>query len=160
MVKQALAEEPALRHGLRGRADAARLGRHRNHRAHLGSLIPNFKWSFAPPTPIIRGRTCAPKSASPTVSLILKKPFDNIEVQQLAHALTKKWLAQPPVAISNWRNWRKLTLRWPCPKSASPRRFTKVPVPSGIQSLPDQRFVDVNQRLVRRYRVCQREDID
>ena len=27
----------------------------------------------------------------PDQFLILKKPFDNVEVQQLAHALTRKW---------------------------------------------------------------------
>ena len=41
------------------------------------------------------------KVGQPDSLLVLKKPFDNIEVQQLAHALTKKWLLniQP---ISNW----------------------------------------------------------
>ena len=28
----------------------------------------------------------------PDSLVILKKPFDNVEVQQLAHAMTKKWL--------------------------------------------------------------------
>src|SRR5580698_3654990 len=32
------------------------------------------------------------KVGHPDSLLILKKPFDNVEVQQLAHALTKKWL--------------------------------------------------------------------
>ena len=32
------------------------------------------------------------KVGQPDSLLVLKKPFDNIEVQQLAHALTKKWL--------------------------------------------------------------------
>ena len=31
------------------------------------------------------------KVGQPDGLLVLKKPFDNIEVQQLAHALTKKW---------------------------------------------------------------------
>ncbi|HVV01738.1 MAG TPA: response regulator, partial [Verrucomicrobiae bacterium] len=31
------------------------------------------------------------KVGQPDSLLVLKKPFDNIEVQQLAHALTKKW---------------------------------------------------------------------
>jgi len=31
------------------------------------------------------------KVGQPDNLLVLKKPFDNIEVQQLAHALTKKW---------------------------------------------------------------------
>src|SRR5213078_1638963 len=32
------------------------------------------------------------KVGQPDNLVILKKPFDNVEVQQLAHALTKKWL--------------------------------------------------------------------
>src|SRR4051812_5553860 len=32
------------------------------------------------------------KVGQPDSLLVLKKPFDNIEVQQVAHALTKKWL--------------------------------------------------------------------
>src|SRR5215472_10081962 len=32
------------------------------------------------------------KVGQPDSLLVIKKPFDNIEVQQLAHALTKKWL--------------------------------------------------------------------
>src|ERR1700749_1808094 len=32
------------------------------------------------------------KVGQPDSLLVLKKPFDNIEVQQIAHALTKKWL--------------------------------------------------------------------
>jgi CheY-like chemotaxis protein len=32
------------------------------------------------------------KVGQPDSLLVLKKPFDNIEVQQLAHGLTKKWL--------------------------------------------------------------------
>jgi two-component system, cell cycle sensor histidine kinase and response regulator CckA len=78
--------------------------------------------------------------------LVLKKPFDNIEVQQLAHALTKKWLlnlqARLQMAELAEAN-ESLTL--------SEERFSKAfqesPLPSGIQSLSDQRFVDVNQRL-------------
>src|ERR1700743_2058254 len=32
------------------------------------------------------------KMSQPDCSLVLKKPFDTIEVQQLANSLTKKWL--------------------------------------------------------------------
>ena len=32
------------------------------------------------------------KVGQPDSLVVLKKPFDNVEVQQLAHALTKKWL--------------------------------------------------------------------
>ena len=78
--------------------------------------------------------------------LILKKPFDNMEVQQLAHALTKKWWLNQQAALQLAELARvneSLTL--------SEERFSKAfhasPLPSGIQSLPEQRFVDVNQRL-------------
>ena len=70
--------------------------------------------------------------------LVLKKPFDNIEVRQLAHALAKKWLlnAQTKLQLAEL--------------AVTEERFSKAfhesPLPSGIQHLPDQRFVDVNQR--------------
>ncbi len=85
------------------------------------------------------------KVGQPDGLLVLKKPFDNIEVQQIAHALTKKWLLnhQSALQIADLaRANEKLAL--------SEERFSKAfhesPLPSGIQSFPDQRFVDVNQR--------------
>ena len=86
----------------------------------------------------------------PDSLVILKKPFDNVEVQQLAHAMTKKWLLshQARLQLSELERMvedrtRSLTL--------SEERFSKAfhesPLPSGIQRLSDQRFVDVNQRL-------------
>jgi two-component system cell cycle sensor histidine kinase/response regulator CckA len=78
--------------------------------------------------------------------LVLKKPFDNIEVQQLAHALTKKWLLnfQARLQIAELAQANESL-------AMSEERFSKAfhesPLPSGIQRLPDQRFVDVNQRL-------------
>jgi two-component system cell cycle sensor histidine kinase/response regulator CckA len=78
--------------------------------------------------------------------LVLKKPFDNIEVQQLAHALTKKWLLgfQARLQIAELARANESL-------AMSEERFSKAfhesPLPSGIQRLPDQRFVDVNQRL-------------
>lgn len=77
--------------------------------------------------------------------LILKKPFDNVEVQQLAHALSKKWLLnnQTRVQITELQEFNEKLV-------ASEERFSKAfhesPIPCGVQSLPDQRFVDVNQR--------------
>jgi PAS domain S-box-containing protein len=78
--------------------------------------------------------------------LVLKKPFDNIEVQQLAHALTKKWLLslQARLQIAELAQANESL-------AMSEERFSKAfhesPVPKGIQHLPDQRFIDVNQRL-------------
>ncbi len=43
------------------------------------------------------------KVGQPDSLLVLKKPFDNIEVQQLAHALTKKWSLNFQTAFSNGR---------------------------------------------------------
>lgn len=86
------------------------------------------------------------KVGQPDSLLVLKKPFDNIEVQQLAHALTKKWLLNHQSALQMAelaRTNESLAM--------SEERFSKAfhesPLPSGIQSLSDQRFVDVNQRL-------------
>ena len=86
------------------------------------------------------------KVGQPDSLLVLKKPFDNIEVQQLAHSLTKKWLlsfqARLQIAELAQAN-ESLTM--------SEERFSKAfhesPLPSGIQSFPDQHFVDVNQSL-------------
>jgi PAS domain S-box-containing protein len=85
------------------------------------------------------------KVGQPDSLLVLKKPFDNIEVQQMAHALTKKWLlnlqARMQISELSLAN-EKLFL--------SEERFSKAfhesPLPSAIQSLPDQRFAEVNQR--------------
>ena len=56
------------------------------------------------------------KVGQPDNLLVLKKPFDNVEVQQLAHALTKKWLLNlqagyklaelEAMVTGGRRNWR------------------------------------------------------
>ena len=85
------------------------------------------------------------KVGQPDSLLVLKKPFDNIEVQQIAHALTKKWLlnTQNRLQIEELARTNENLVM-------SEERFSKAfhenPLPSGIQSFPDQRFVDVNQR--------------
>jgi two-component system cell cycle sensor histidine kinase/response regulator CckA len=65
--------------------------------------------------------------------LILKKPFDNIEVLQMAHALTKKWF------LTQQAKSQLLNLE---------ERFTKAfkssPVPMSIQSLDNYQYLDVN----------------
>ena len=86
--------------------------------------------------------------------VLLKKPFDNVEVLQIAHALTKKWL------VTRQADWRLSQLeemvasRTAALESASTEialseeRFSKAfrnsPIPQAIQTLPAQRFVDVN----------------
>jgi PAS domain S-box-containing protein len=80
--------------------------------------------------------------------LILRKPFDNTEVQQLAHALTKKW----SLTLHTEMQLQELA-RTNTSLALSEERFSKAfnesPFPSAIQSLPDQHIVDVNERLVK-----------
>lgn len=82
----------------------------------------------------------------PDSLLILKKPFDNIEVQQIAHAMTKKWLLNHQSALQLAELARANEAL-----TKSEERFSKAfhesPLPSGIQDMANQHFVDVNQRL-------------
>jgi PAS domain S-box-containing protein len=86
------------------------------------------------------------KVGQPDSLLVLKKPFDNIEVQQLAHALTKKWqlTMQTRVQVAELAKANESL-------AMSEERFSKAfhesPLAGAIQSLPDQRFVDVSERL-------------
>jgi len=97
------------------------------------------------------------KVGQPDSLVILKKPFDNIEVQQLAHALTKKWLLNLQSEIQ----LAELT-RTNASLAISEERFSKAfdenPVPSAIQSFPDQRIVDVNERFIQ-VTGCTREEL-
>ena len=90
--------------------------------------------------------------------VILKKPFDNIEVVQLAHALTKKWhvtaQAQLQLAVLD-RKVAERTRELEASNAElrrSEERFAKAfrasPIPFAIQSLHQQRFVDVNDAFV------------
>ena len=100
--------------------------------------------------------------------LILKKPFDNIEVLQMAHALTKKWfLTQQAksqlvnldlivgsrtkeLQVANERLTQEIAERSQVENQLrlSEERFAKAfkssPVPMSIQSLDDYRYLDVN----------------
>ncbi len=98
------------------------------------------------------------KVGQPDNLLVLKKPFDNVEVQQLAHALTKKWL------LGIQANFQMIELEAMVERRtselsqtntllrATEERFSKAfhssPIPSGILTLDGHRFVDVNDRLV------------
>jgi PAS domain S-box-containing protein len=87
------------------------------------------------------------KVGQPDSLLVLKKPFDNIEVQQLAHSLTQKWLLNLRVGLQMTElTQANETL------AATEERFSKAfnasPIPSGIQTLTERRFVDVNAGLV------------
>jgi two-component system cell cycle sensor histidine kinase/response regulator CckA len=89
--------------------------------------------------------------------VILKKPFDNVEVQQLAHALTKKWslnfqaglkLAELEVmAAQRTTQLAELNKSLAVSEERFSKAFHESPLPSAIQNMSDRRFVDVNQRL-------------
>jgi len=95
----------------------------------------------------------------PDSLVILKKPFDNVEVQQLAHALTKKWLLSQQARLRLSELEQMVSKRTQDLEKAnesltlSEERFSKAfhesPLASGIQRLSDQRFVDVNQGLAK-----------
>ena len=79
--------------------------------------------------------------------VLLKKPFDNVEVLQLGHALTKKWLVtrQAQLRLDELEHMvedRTAELR------SSEERFSQAfhnsPIPQAIQTLQAQRFIDVN----------------
>jgi PAS domain S-box-containing protein len=100
--------------------------------------------------------------------VILKKPFDKVEVLQLAHALTKKWALNHQLNgrlqnLDELVNQRSAELRSANEKlkseiaermqiekalRLSEARFSKAfrasPIPLAIQSLRQQRFVDAN----------------
>ena len=97
------------------------------------------------------------KVGQPDSLVVLKKPFDNVEVQQLAHALTKKWQLNRQAGfklaeLEDMVRQRTQELA-EANKSLglSEERFSKAfhasPVPSGIVTMPERRFVDVNERL-------------
>jgi two-component system cell cycle sensor histidine kinase/response regulator CckA len=86
------------------------------------------------------------KVGQPDSLLVLKKPFDNVEVQQMAHALTKKWLLNSQTALQV-TELGQANAALILSEERFAKAFHESPLPSGIQSFPDQRFVDVNQRL-------------
>jgi two-component system cell cycle sensor histidine kinase/response regulator CckA len=86
------------------------------------------------------------KVGEPDSLLVLKKPFDNIEVQQLAHALTKKWLLNFQTRLQ-MAELAKANQSLATSEERFSKAFHESPLASGIQSFPDQRFVDVNQML-------------
>ena len=97
------------------------------------------------------------KLGQPDSLVVLKKPFDNVEVQQLAHALTRKWELNLQAEMKMDELEQRVAQRTVELQQAnenltrSEERFGKAfqtsPVALAIQSLPDRRFVDVNQRL-------------
>ena len=100
--------------------------------------------------------------------VILKKPFDNVEVLQLAHALTKKWLLSQQakdrlenldqlvrertgeLQVANEKLRREMAQREEMEQALrlSEERFVKAfqasPIPMAILSFPGLRHLDVN----------------
>ncbi|HWD17901.1 MAG TPA: response regulator [Verrucomicrobiae bacterium] len=87
------------------------------------------------------------KVGQPDSLLILKKPFDNVEVQQMAHALTKKWALNLQTRLQ-MQELEEANRSLAISQERFSKAFYESPLPSGIQTFPEQRFVDVNQRLI------------
>jgi two-component system cell cycle sensor histidine kinase/response regulator CckA len=91
--------------------------------------------------------------------LILKKPFDNIEVLQIAHALSTKWILAQTLKCQMselqranehlkkeifQRRATEIQLKQSEERFAN--AFKSIPVAVSIQSLESERFIDVNQK--------------
>ncbi|EDY17711.1 multi-sensor hybrid histidine kinase [Chthoniobacter flavus Ellin428] len=86
--------------------------------------------------------------------VILKKPFDNIEVLQLAHALTKKWYVTEQASVRLETMDKMVQERTKALEDSnaelrrSEERFGKAfrasPIPFVIQTPRENRFIDVN----------------
>ncbi len=79
--------------------------------------------------------------------VILKKPFDNIEVVQLAHALTKKWLMTRRAQL-RMEQLDAMVVERTADLMRSEERFVTAfqasPIGLAILAVEDHRFVDVN----------------
>ena len=91
--------------------------------------------------------------------LILKKPFDNVEVLQLAHALTRKWQVTKQAAMRLEEMDVMVRQRTQELQTAHDRlrsseeRFSKAfnasPIPMAIHTVADGRFADANEAFLR-----------
>jgi two-component system, cell cycle sensor histidine kinase and response regulator CckA len=91
--------------------------------------------------------------------VLLKKPFDNVEVLQLSHALTKKWLVTEQAQLRLDELERMVTNRTKELEAAytelrtSEERFGQAfrnsPMPQAIQTIRAHRFVDANDAFLR-----------
>jgi PAS domain S-box-containing protein len=108
------------------------------------------------------------KLDKPDSLVILKKPFDNVEVRQLAHAMTRKWqlTLQARAKLSELeqmvdertRDLKKANESLKLSEERFSKAFHESPVPSAIQSVAEQCFVDVNQCLAD-IAGCRREEM-
>jgi PAS domain S-box-containing protein len=95
----------------------------------------------------------------PDSLVILKKPFDNVEVQQLAHAMTKKWLVSQQARMrlselegmvqERTHDLQKANASLTLSEERFSKAFHESPLANAIQRLSDQRFVDVNHGLAK-----------
>lgn len=86
--------------------------------------------------------------------LILKKPFDTIEVVQLAHAMTRKWYVTQQagsrleildkMVSERTRDLQKVNAELRRTEERCTKAFLASPAPLAIQNAGDQRFVDIN----------------
>ncbi len=80
--------------------------------------------------------------------LILKKPFETVEVLQLAHALTQKWVLARQAKL-RMEDLDRMVRQRTEELRVSEERFSKAfhcsPNPAAILSAVDRRFLDVNQ---------------
>ena len=83
--------------------------------------------------------------------VILKKPFDNIEVLQLAHALTQKWAATQ-AAEARMAGLDEAVRQRTAELRSSEERFILAfqasPMPSALQNLGDSSYLDINVAFV------------
>ena len=86
--------------------------------------------------------------------VLLKKPFDNVEVLQVSHALTKKWLVTRQAELRFDELERMVKERSKeldvvgaeiqLSEERFAQAFSNSPIPQAIQTVKAQRFVDVN----------------
>ena len=91
--------------------------------------------------------------------VLLKKPFDNAEVLQISHALTRKWLVTRQAEIQleeldgmvaeRTRELEAATAETELSGERFAQAFQNSPIPQAIQSVTTHRFVDVNAAFLR-----------
>jgi len=85
---------------------------------------------------------------APDNLVILKKPFDNIEVLQLAHAMTKKWMVtlQANTRMEDLnRMVRERTEKLEAANERFGKAFKASPLPIAICKISNASFLDVNE---------------
>ncbi|WP_221029854.1 response regulator [Actomonas aquatica] len=79
--------------------------------------------------------------------IILKKPFDNIEVVQLAHALLRKWdlTRESEARVADLgATVERRTVQLQVAEERFSEAFNASPLPQCVQTLPEGRIIDVN----------------